>query len=228
MDRVGQGEKTVAGSPDSNQMLQLLLARAEAAYRGIDNYVSILVRQERIGGKLAPRERIRLSFRKNPWSIHLVWLSKPKAGRQLVFVPGYYDNKMHGREPTFFGSIPLKMDPHGSLARRNSRHPITEAGIGSIIKRFRRDLARARTGTVRYIGLEAYGSSSRPMHHVQSVSKNQWRRDLYFDTQNALPTLLEVVDSNGQRLEFYSFENLEMNIPKLNNPSAFDPAQVLP
>jgi negative regulator of sigma E activity len=60
------------------------------------------------------------------------------------------------------------------------------------------------------------------------VSANQWRRDLYFDTQSALPTLLEVVDSNGERLEFYSFENLEMNIPKLNNPDAFNPARVLP
>lgn len=227
-DRVGQAEETGVGSPDSNQMLQSLLARAEASYGGIDNYVSILIRQERVGGKLAPRERIRLSFRKNPWSIHLVWLSKPKAGRQLVFVPGHYDNKIHGREPTFFGAIPLKMDPHGSLARRNSRHPITEAGIGSLIKRFRRDLARAKRGTIRYIGVEAYGSSSRPMHHVRSVSANQWRRDLYFDTQSALPTLLEVVDSNGERLEFYSFENLEMNIPKLNNPDAFNPARVLP
>ena len=229
VDRVGQPQETGAGSQDSNQMLQSLLARAEAAYSRVDNYVSIFIRQERVGGKLGPRERIRLSFRKNPWSIHLVWLSKPKAGRQLIFVPGHYDNKIHGREPTFFGSIPLKMDPHGNLARRNSRHPITEAGIGSMIKRFRRDVARLkRGGTIRYVGLEAHGSSSRPMHHVQSVSANQWRRDLYFDTQSSLPILLEVSDSNGERLEFYSFGNFNMNVPELNNPDAFNPAQVLP
>ena len=229
VDRVGQPQETGAGSPDSNQMLQSLLARAEAAYSRVDNYVSILIRQERVGGKLAPRERIRLSFRKNPWSIHLVWLSKPKAGRQLIFVQGHYDNKIHGREPTFFGSIPLKMDPHGDLARRNSRHPITEAGIGSLIKRFRRDVARLkRGGTIRYVGLETHGSSSRPMHHVQSVSANQWRRDLYFDTQSSLPILLEVRDSKGERLEFYRFGNLNMNVPELNNPDAFNPAQVLP
>lgn len=212
-------------------VLAELAGRAEAAYAAMENYTCVLTREESIHGRRSGRETLRLSFRKRPWSIHLTWISEPNRGRELVYVPGRFDDKIHGREPTFLGKIRLRMDPHGELARRNSRHPITEAGIGSIIERYRQAVEELRggklIGQLRYLGLASPGEARPAMHRVQHILDDASRRDIYFDAQTSLPVVTVLVGPDGELLEFYRFDDIQPNRSDLQSPTAFDPSRVL-
>lgn len=104
----------------------------------LTDYTCVLVKQERIGGRLNPREFIFTKIRHEPFSVYMKF-QKPTsiAGREALYVRGHNNGNLVGHEAqgwkSTFGSMSLK--PDGALAMRGQRYPITEVGLRNMTKR---------------------------------------------------------------------------------------------
>jgi hypothetical protein len=90
-------------------------------------------------------QSIQLKLRHKPFSIYMKWLEGGDVGRELLFVEGQYEELMQVRLGGIKARLPLlKLDPTGSMAMAESRHPVTEMGVAQlaeqILKYRKRDL----------------------------------------------------------------------------------------
>lgn len=105
----------------------------------IEDYSAILVKQERIDGKLGEPEYIFAKVRHRPFSVYLRFLKpEKKAGQETIYVAGPNNTKgtMWGHGTGFrkvFGTVVL--DPNGKIAMEDNRYPITEIGILNMLRR---------------------------------------------------------------------------------------------
>lgn len=116
--------------------LQTLYAAAEVL-DGVESYTAELTKQERIDGELTGRQRITFKQRYAPFSVYMKWKSGDR-GREAIYVDGANDNRtvVHaGGWKARFLPV-LTIDPQGSLAMGESRHPITKAGLRNIVTRW--------------------------------------------------------------------------------------------
>src|SRR5262249_46381302 len=74
-------------------------------YGKIDSYIARLTRPEKVREPLNPEEVMLFKFRKAPWSIYFKWLGKEGQGREVVYVQGKYDSKLH--TPLAAGDVPF-------------------------------------------------------------------------------------------------------------------------
>src|SRR5205085_2960532 len=143
-----------AATPVSQQEsdpVRRLHREAAAAYSKVSCYIARLRRREVVQGRPKPEEVLVFKFRERPYSVHFKWLGDEGKGREVVFVRGQADEKLHVL--TAAGDIPFapagkRMDlaADSLLVRSASRYPITEAGIGNMIARFGRLLDAVRAG----------------------------------------------------------------------------------
>lgn len=135
---------------------RLLLASLEGARRRldrVDGYTATFRRQERLKGKLGPEQTLQMKARPEPFAIYFKFLA-PKAGKEVVFAKGRHDDKLIAHNGDWKDKlIPrLKLDPAGSIALADCRHPITEAGLVNLTDRLigyrRLDLEEADAETV--------------------------------------------------------------------------------
>lgn len=121
------------------------------AHRGLLNirenvrdYSAIMVKRERVNGKLLKPEYMQMKFRSErideqgnhvPFSIYAKFL-KPQdcAGREVIWVKGHNNNKLYAHEGQGLPSLKtLSLDPDGWIAMRGNRYPIYEAGMENLI-----------------------------------------------------------------------------------------------
>src|SRR3989442_3018146 len=112
------------------------LARLEpmaAAYARVQSYTARFVRQEVADGTLRPRAEALLKFQR-PGRIYLRWAAGRPAGREILFVPGQNGGRMLVREPGLLASLAtIVMAPDSPRVLEESRHPVTDIGIGRLI-----------------------------------------------------------------------------------------------
>lgn len=102
----------------------------------VKDYSCVFFKQERINGKLTPQYVMHLKVRKQPKSVYIKIL-KPssRAGREAIHVAGRQNNKVLVHD-VGWGKLlagTLALDPRGSRAMEDCRHPITDAGIGHML-----------------------------------------------------------------------------------------------
>src|SRR5206468_2663669 len=104
-----------------------------AAYARVQSYTARFVRQEVVDGTLRPREEALLKFQR-PGRIYLRWAAGRPAGREILFVPGQNGDRMLVREPGLLASLAtIVMAPDSPRVLEESRHPVTDIGIGPLI-----------------------------------------------------------------------------------------------
>lgn len=139
-----------AAAPVVRDSLEPVLEMAQEAHRqvqaNIRDYSCILVRRERVEGRLGNHEFIFAKIRHavveagrevTPFSVYLKFL-KPSsvAGREVLFVQGQNDGEMFARRGgTRFAFVTTKLRPDSELAMRGNRHPITEIGVDNLLSR---------------------------------------------------------------------------------------------
>ncbi len=98
---------------------------AEAA-----DYTCTFFKQERISGELTDGQSIELKLRHRPFSVYMKWESGDK-GREVLFVEGVDDNRMTVHPGGWKARLipALKIDPEGSLAMSEARHPVMLVGL---------------------------------------------------------------------------------------------------
>src|SRR5262245_53781165 len=113
-----------------------ILAEARASFGRVNDYMGTLVKQERVGGQLQPEQFITLRVRQQPFSVFLKWQGpKQFDGQEAAFVFGKNNNKMRAKAAGLAGVVgPLSLDPTDPRALKQSRHAITETGLGHLIE----------------------------------------------------------------------------------------------
>ncbi len=133
----------------SKLALQLHVALLEVGKSRIErypDYSATFIKQERVDGSdLQDVQSIQLKLRHKPFGVYMKWLEGGDVGRELLFVEGQYDDLMRVRLGGIKAKLPvLKLEPTGSLAMAESRHPVTEMGLAllaeQLLKYRKRDL----------------------------------------------------------------------------------------
>jgi hypothetical protein len=222
------GRDAGAASPkpaaDPRLVLRNLHRRAVERFAAMDSYIARLRRREQLNGKDGPEEIIAFEFRKQPWSVRMKWIGTEGNGREVVYVRGRYENKIHtllaATDPKFpLGGNVVSLAPDSPLVRARSRYPITEAGIGALIARFGRILDREEAGgkrVLRYAGLQKRPEYAEPLEAVEEVISEEespaprgGRRWWFFDPKSGLPLLVVSSDASGREAEYYCYDRIQ-------------------
>ena len=230
-----------AGKLEGMAAKRLLLASLEAARRrldAVDGYTATFRRQERLRGKLGPQQTLRMKARPNPFAIYLK-VEAPKAGKEIVFARGKHDDKLIAHNGDWKDKlIPrLKLDPTGTIALADSRHPITEAGLVNLTDRLvnyrRLDMKEQGAVTVLDRHREPDGREwLRSVHtHADPASGRPFARvEVLYDPETRLPLQISSYDwpETGQSpaelllAERYRYDDLDLDA--LLSDLDFDPA----
>lgn len=104
----------------------------------LKDYSAVLVKRERVGGKVGDYEKMFVKVRHRPLSVYMYFLSPANLrGQEVIYVEGQNDGKMWARgsgiRGQMFGTVSLK--PDGVIAMQGNRYPITEIGILNLVRR---------------------------------------------------------------------------------------------
>src|SRR5579871_485780 len=108
-----------------------MLEKGRAKLEGVSDYTATFIKQERVDGSdLQEVQTIHMKLRHAPFSVYMKWLVGP-VGQEVLYVDGLHDNRMLVKKGGRMGKLlpSVKLDPHGSLAMGESRHPVTDAGL---------------------------------------------------------------------------------------------------
>jgi hypothetical protein len=216
----------IAAPAGSNSVVRLRTLYQDAAdrYASIHSYIVRLRRREQVNGKDHPEELLLVKFRKDPWSVYFKWLGQEGHGREVIYVRGQYEDKIHtllaaGDIPLMPAGKQIALAPDNALVRSSSRHSIHEAGIGYMVHSFGEVVATAeRTGQqplARCLGLVSRPELAAPCEAVdQSIPPGSepllprgGRRLWLFDSSNTrLPVLVITQDETGHEVEYYCYD----------------------
>jgi outer membrane lipoprotein-sorting protein len=203
----------------AGQDLARLLAGMEAAYAGVQGYRARFVRQEVVGGVLRAREEALLKFL-HPGLMYLRWTAGPPAGREILFVPGRDDNRMLVHEPGWFSRlVTVAIPPDSPRVLRESRHPVTDIGIGRLIELIQDNAGRAAAAgelTLRDGGVVTGAAGE--MRRLEAVLSRQGqgryychRLELGVALGSGLPVRATIYDWDDRKVADYEYLDLELN-----------------
>jgi hypothetical protein len=224
---VAAATEAPSAAPVAETPLRRLHRLAAEDYSHLEGYCVRLTRREQVKGVDKGTEVIRLSFRKEPWSVHFVWLEGEAKGREVIYVKGRYEGKLHtrlGPSDAFLFLRPgshIALDPDSPRVCESSRHRITDAGAGSLIDRFGQlmvanEKGDLRWGTLTYLGSQKRPEFEGPVEAAEQVIPAGAEKDLprggrrlwMFDTVNThLPALLLTTDDHGHEVEYYCHDH---------------------
>jgi hypothetical protein len=216
-------------------------------YAKIDTFQARLTRRETVNREEQPMEIMLCKFRKNPYSVHFIWIGEEGKGRQLLYVKGQHEDKLHivlGRgDPTLFGSR-MSFPPDSPTVRNRSRYHIREAGMSGVIDRMALSIASAakpgpKAIRIQYLGQVKRAEFTTVLEAIEerippggdSLLPEGGLRTTFFDAEATspsfgLPVLLTTFNARGKPEEYYAFDRFMIN-SKLDDKD-FDPNRVLP
>jgi len=213
-------------APSSMDVPLRLIAEARESYRGVTDYTALFVKRERLRGQLQPENLIALKVRTQPFSVYMRWLRPQNLiGQEACYVAGRNNGQMRVHSTGFLGAVGfVSLDPHDPRVMENSRHDITEAGIGNLIERFgNRWEAESRLNKT-VVRIAEYDYDKRRCTRVETLHPDNsgrhftfYRSIIYFDKQTHLPVRVEnydwpQADANGVLSESYSYADLKLNV----------------
>ncbi len=220
-------QAAAAPQPTTAESLRTLYEKAKLRYQVMDTYMMRLKRREVVNGKARPEELVLVKFRQEPFSVYFKWIGKEAKGREVVYVKGRPGNEIHTL--TAAGDILLlpagarfSLSADSSLVKAKSRYPITDAGIGTSIRKFgvlvdAIEKGDKRQGTVKYMGSVKRPEFEEPVNGVEQIVPTQsdpllpggGRRWWYFDATLGLPVLIITHDETGREVEYYCHDRIQ-------------------
>lgn len=213
------------------------IARARRAIAGcrerfasVKDYTCTFLKRERVDGRPTPLFIMAMKVREEPRSLYLK-LHQPRAGREAIFVAGRDQDRalVHdvGLGRLLAGT--LRLDPKGSMAMEDCRHPITEAGlrhlIATVSERWNSELTPGESRlefdpdcTVAgrpCLRIDSTHTARRPEFLFQQVR-------LFIDDDLGLPIRFEAYDwpaapgAAPELVEEYTYKDLKINVGLTN------------
>jgi outer membrane lipoprotein-sorting protein len=205
-----------------------LLSALETAYARVQAYTARFVRQEVVDGALRPREEALLKFQR-PGLIYLRWTAGPPAGREILFVPGLNDNQMLVREPGLLtGFATIVMAPDSPRVLEESRHPVTDIGLGRLIDLILDNARRATAaGELTVHDLGGVAGPDGPERRIEALLPRArdkgyycYRLLLAIAAESGLPVRAVIYDWDDRVVADYAYRELRLNPPL--TPADFD------
>ena len=210
-----------ATKPPAAESTHQVVAEARQTLDLMTTYQLAVKRQERVNGNLLPAEDLLMSIRRSPKAARLTWVDGPHQGREVLYRADEPGGLMHVNMADSKLPLPrLAIAPDSPMVMKNSRHPITEAGLDPIIASMEQ---ADQAGTLVDLGMQTPAPLDHPHAAILRRTENGdiWRA--YFDPVTHLPALVECRGNNGDLLEYYLFQQLRANVAELASASAFDP-----
>ncbi|HZS47792.1 MAG TPA: DUF1571 domain-containing protein [Blastocatellia bacterium] len=190
------------------------IEKALASFDGIKDYTCLYIKQEKAIGNMEP-QTIRLYFRK-PFDVRMEWLNdKGKVDQTVVYREGFNNNKLRVKIPY----LPvLNIDPNGSRGHgpgSDSMHPITELGIGRILRRVLNEIAKGPMA-VNDLGTESV--DGRNAHKIEVLSKAApgvffaKKTILWIDTETNFLVKHEHYNDKDELFERHLYKDIKINV----------------
>jgi hypothetical protein len=212
------------------------IADCRVRYAHVRDYTCTFVKRERIDDRLTPQHIMHMKARTNPNSIYFRF-QQPNQGREAIYVHGRNNGRIvaHDVGLTKFLAGTMHLDPRGSMAMEDNRHPVTEAGIGSLIDTVARHWAVELTpGESQLTFHDDVRLGNRHCTVIESVHPERGpdflfhKVKLYIDQEHGLPIRFEAYDwprhtsARAELVEEYSYLDLKINVGL--HDQDFDPA----
>ena len=203
-----------------------LIGLARDRYKSIRDYSCDFHKRERIDGKLNRPHVMYMKARTQPSSIYFKFV-KPNRGREAIFIEGRNDGRLLAHDVglgKLFGGT-MWLDPNGSMAMVENRHPVTEAGLGNLIttvaERWRIELTPEVSDVTIVPDQRIDGRVCTLVDSTHPVRRPDFffhKVRVYFDQETNLPIRFESYDwpSEGKGepslLEEYTYSNLRTDL----------------
>jgi len=193
------------------------LDESEQALTKVDNYTALFHRVEFVDGKLTPEEVAFLKF-KHPFKIYFRWVM-PAKGQESLYIDGANNNKIRAHASGLIGFVTVNLDPKGSKAMQNSRHPITEAGLHNLVAKITSNMRRAQKAG-EFVAKDhgeqtVYGRKTRELEGIlpKDASKGYYcyRCIVNLDLETKMPVKTQIFDWDDRLVECYGYERLNLN-----------------
>jgi hypothetical protein len=205
-----------------------IIADARASFARVRDYMGTLVKQERVNAQLQPEQFIAMRVRQQPFSVHLKWQGPRQfVGQEAAYVAGKNNGQMRAKGSGLISVVGvISLDPTDPRALKQSRHAITESGIGNLIEKIARGHdanGGLPPGHVK-VTLREYQFQQKPcigletVHLVNTGQTYCHRSLVLFDKELKMPVRFEAYDwppagqSAGELLECYSYIDLKFNV----------------
>jgi hypothetical protein len=220
-----------AAAPASSPVAQVrdLVAAASRQVETLRSYQVMMTRQERVGTSLQPEETVLLSIRRDPRAVRLEWPDGPNRGREVLYAADASGRGMMHVKMSNPLVPRITLPPDSPLALKNSRHPIGEAGLDSIVAGLKATVDAHAAGTaaagdrLTYDGLVAPAPDLPPGHRITRVTPSGETWVVTLDATTHLPVAVAGTAAGGEVLERYVFRDLRPDLPELAAADAFDP-----
>ena len=192
---------------------------ADRQYAQVSDYTAMMLSRERRGDTLHPLERVSLKFQR-PFKVYMRWLDGPSKGREGLYVSGANNGKFLISEPKGIQRLfTAALEPSDRRVMEQSRHPVTDIGIGRLLEIVGDNARRAaREGVLRVVDhgmADLHGRRVRQLESVlpkdSSLGYYGYRVELAFDEENHLPIRVVVYDWADQLVEDYLYTDLRLN-----------------
>jgi hypothetical protein len=188
----------------------MLLEMGTRAVDALGTYSYRMKKSERINGAMHEEQEIVTTIREKPFAARLEFINGPGKGRRVLFNSEIRKRDFRVKEPGFlkiFGGLWIDVD--SSLAKKDSNHTILEAGLGNLLRRFKRDHDRAVPlggFAVKHEGWNAKGSfCSIWVSPNKGVGFDSASTRICTDLKTGLPSKVESYDVKGTLIETYEF-----------------------
>jgi len=221
----------------AKELLLATLIRVHNEFKKVEGYTATFYKQERLRGKLGPEQTLAMKVRERPFAVYFKFLA-PVAGKEVVYAEGYRDNKIiaHSTGVSRLLVPRLSVPPNHPLALADSRHPVTEAGLGNLIDRLvgfrRKDANDPSASTILDRTTDHAGKPclrSIHLHEHKTPERPFARVEVLYDPESRVPVRISNYDwpepdHQGDLLlaERYTYENVNTHA-SLSNLD-FDPA----
>jgi hypothetical protein len=190
-----------------------LLARGRAAVAALGAYRVRSTVEERIKGKLQDPQTLQMWVREQPFAVRVEYLTGHAQGRKVFYDAQTRPGDVRVKESGFLGIVgALWISTKSSLVYGDTNHPITDVGLGAILRIQSADIEKAKAfgGYKRTdVGLNERGRYCIQYDAPPSATGLYATRSLIcLDPATALP--LEVTDWDQKGLlERFIFRALE-------------------
>ena len=197
-----------------------LLEAMEPAYARVSAYTARFIRQEVVGGRLRPREEALLKFQR-PHRLYLRWVDGPPTGRQMLY-PADAEGRVLVHEPgTLTRLFSAVLAPDSAHVMRESRHPVTDIGIGRLVTLILENARRARhDGQLAIVERGVSTEGGRPERRLELMFSRAAEAGYYaprvivgIDVDTTLPVTATIFDAQGRMVEDYAYRDIRLNAP---------------
>jgi Protein of unknown function (DUF1571) len=202
------------------------MAACKERYGKIHDYTCVFHKHERIDGQMVTPHIMAMKTRTSPHSLYFKFV-QPNRGREAIWDPTRNKGKVVAHD-VGFGKLlagTMILDPNGSMAMEENRHPITHAGIGhmidTVIERWNTEL----DPTESLVEIHPHAKVANrectlieTTHPGRGASFLFHRVKVYIDHEHGLPIRFEAYDwpktagAEAPLVEEYTYSDLKIDV----------------